>query len=84
VLNWVQGQGPEGIIDNPNYQGEWIHSEIDNPKYKLDTTICHYYNISVLDLSLWQVKSGSIFDNFLFTNDEEFAKEVGNKTWEIR
>uniref|UniRef100_A0A8C8YM78 Calreticulin n=1 Tax=Prolemur simus TaxID=1328070 RepID=A0A8C8YM78_PROSS len=34
--------------------------------------------------SFQQVKSGSIFDNFLLTNDEEFAEEVGNKTWGIR
>ncbi|KAM9685441.1 LOW QUALITY PROTEIN: calreticulin-like [Trichechus inunguis] len=79
-----KGQWKPRIIDNPNYQGEWIHPEIDNPKYKPDPTICHDYNISVLGLDLWQVKSGSIFDNFLITNDKEFAEEVGNKTWGIR
>lgn len=79
-----KGQWKPRIIDNPNYQGEWIHPEIDNPKYRPDLTICHYYNISVLGLDLWQVKSGSIFDNFLLTNDEEFAEEVGNKTWGLR
>ncbi|XP_012922692.1 calreticulin-like [Heterocephalus glaber] len=79
-----KGQWKPRIIDNPNYQGEWIHPEIDNPEYKPDPTLCHYYNISVLGLELWQVKSGSIFDNFLLTNDEEFAEEVGNKTWGIR
>ncbi|XP_028746240.1 calreticulin-like [Peromyscus leucopus] len=79
-----KGQWKPRIIDNPNYQGEWIHPEIDNPKYKPDPTICHYYNISVLGLDLWQVKSGSIFDNFLLTNDEEFAEEVGNMTWGLR
>uniref|UniRef100_G3THW4 Calreticulin n=1 Tax=Loxodonta africana TaxID=9785 RepID=G3THW4_LOXAF len=79
-----KGQWKPRIIDNPNYQGEWIHPEIDNPKYKPDPTICHYYNISVLGLDLWQVKSGSIFDNFLLTNDEQFAEEVGDETWGIR
>ncbi|XP_020953285.1 calreticulin-like [Sus scrofa] len=79
-----KGQWKPQIIDNPNYQGEWIHPEIDNPKYKPDPTICHYYNISVLGLDLWQVKSGSIFDNFLLTNDEKFAEVVGNKTQGIR
>lgn len=34
--------------------------------------------------SFQQVKSGSIFDNFLLTNDEEFAEEVGNMTWGLR
>ncbi|XP_012877645.1 PREDICTED: calreticulin-like [Dipodomys ordii] len=79
-----KGQWKPRIIDNPNYQGEWVHPEIDNPEYKPDPTICHYYNISVLGLDLWQVKSGSIFDNFLLTNDEEFAEEVGNNTWGLR
>ncbi|XP_073645986.1 calreticulin-like isoform X1 [Tursiops truncatus] len=31
-----------------------------------------------------EVKSGCIFDNFLLTNNEEFAEEAGNKTWGIR
>ncbi|EDL90375.1 rCG50286, isoform CRA_b [Rattus norvegicus] len=79
-----KGEWKPRIIDNPNYQGEWIHPEIDNPKYRPDPTICHYHNISVLGLDLWQVKSGSIFDNFLLTNDEEFAEEVGNMTWGLR
>uniref|UniRef100_A0A8C6MTH0 Calreticulin n=1 Tax=Mus spicilegus TaxID=10103 RepID=A0A8C6MTH0_MUSSI len=78
------GEWKPRIIDNPNYQGEWIHPEIDNPKYRPDPTIGHYHNISVLGLDLWQVKSGSIFDNFLLTNDEEFAEEVGNMTWGLR
>uniref|UniRef100_A0A6I8PDW4 Calreticulin n=1 Tax=Ornithorhynchus anatinus TaxID=9258 RepID=A0A6I8PDW4_ORNAN len=28
-----------------------------------------------------QVKSGTIFDNFLLTNDEVFAEQFGNETW---
>ncbi|KAJ8779620.1 hypothetical protein J1605_012504 [Eschrichtius robustus] len=79
-----KGQWKPRIIHNPSYQGEWIYPEIDNPEYKPNPTICHYYNISVLGLDLWQVKSGCIFDNFLLTNDEEFAEEAGNKTWGIR
>lgn len=29
----------------------------------------------------FQVKSGTIFDNFLITDDEKFAEEFGNETW---
>ncbi|XP_068948853.1 calreticulin-like [Petaurus breviceps papuanus] len=79
-----KGEWKPRIIDNPNYKGEWVHPEIDNPKYKADPNIYRYYNISVLGLDIWQVKSGSIFDNFLLTNDEEFAEKVGNQTWGIR
>ena len=28
-----------------------------------------------------QVKSGTIFDNFLITDDEKYAEEFGNETW---
>ena len=30
---------------------------------------------------VFQVKSGTIFDNILITDDEAFAEEVGNETW---
>ena len=38
---------------------------------------------SLLGLDLWQVKSGTIFDNFLITNDEAYAEEFGNETWGV-
>ena len=28
-----------------------------------------------------QVKSGTIFDNFLITDDEKYAEEFGKETW---
>ena len=31
--------------------------------------------------ALSKVKSGTIFDNFLITDDEEYAKEFGDETW---
>lgn len=27
------------------------------------------------------MKSGTIFDNFLITDDEKLAEEIGNETW---
>ena len=30
-----------------------------------------------------QVKSGTIFDNFLITNDDAYAEEFGNETWGV-
>ncbi|CAH2310820.1 calreticulin-like [Pelobates cultripes] len=69
------------IIDNPNYKGEWVRPETDNPDFVPDPTIYIYRNIGVIGLDLWQVKSGTIFDNFLITNNETFAEIVGNETW---
>ncbi|KAG8436912.1 hypothetical protein GDO86_007847 [Hymenochirus boettgeri] len=71
------------IIDNPNFQGEWIHPDIDNPDYVPDPNIYKYYNIGIIGLDIWQVKSGTIFDNFLITNNETFAEKFGNDTWGI-
>ena len=30
-----------------------------------------------------QVKSGTIFDNFLVTDDEEYAKQMATDTWGV-
>lgn len=30
---------------------------------------------------LEQVKSGTIFDNFLITNDPKLAEKIGDETW---
>ncbi|KAK1801214.1 hypothetical protein P4O66_022894 [Electrophorus voltai] len=68
-------------IDNPAYKGKWVHPEIDNPEYTPDPEIYKYNSIAVIGLDLWQVKSGTIFDNFLITNDPKLAEEVGNETW---
>ncbi|XP_027488555.1 calreticulin-like, partial [Corapipo altera] len=68
-------------IDNPDYKGKWVHPEIDNPEYSPDPLLYAYDSFGVIGLDLWQVKSGTIFDNFLITDDEKLAEEVGNETW---
>lgn len=30
---------------------------------------------------MWQVKSGTIFDNILVTDDEKYAVQFGTETW---
>jgi len=62
-------------IDNPKYKGPWEHPMIDNPKYQPDDSIYSYDSISHLGLDLWQVKSGSIFDNLLVTDDLDYANK---------
>ncbi|XP_032484388.1 calreticulin isoform X3 [Phocoena sinus] len=78
-----KGEWKPRQIDNPDYKGIWIHPEIDNPEYSPDSNIYAYENFAVLGLDLWQVKSGTIFDNFLITNDEAYAEEFGNETWGV-
>ena len=47
---------------------------IDNPEYEADDTLYLHEDLGVLGLDLWQVKSGTIFDNLLVTDDVEAAK----------
>lgn len=68
-------------IDNPNYKGPWIHPEIDNPEYKPDSNLYLYKNIGGVGIDLWQVKSGTIFDNIFIGDDVEEAKKFGEETW---
>ncbi|XP_018583880.2 calreticulin-like [Scleropages formosus] len=76
-----KGEWKPRKIDNPNYKGVWVHPEIDNPEYSPDPSIYKFDNIGVLGLDLWQVKSGTIFDNFIITDDEKAAEDFGNETW---
>lgn len=66
-------------IDNPAYKGVWVHPEIDNPEYQPDETLYKRDEICAVGLDLWQVKAGTIFDNFLITDDIEAAKAVGER-----
>ncbi|XP_073227225.1 calreticulin-like isoform X1 [Porites lutea] len=81
-----KGEWKPKQIDNPNYKGEWIHPEIDNPEYEADDALYKYDDIGAIGFDLWQVKSGTIFDNILVTDSveyaESFAKETFDKTKE--
>ncbi|XP_067893245.1 calreticulin-like isoform X2 [Heterodontus francisci] len=78
-----KGEWKSRQINNPDFKGNWVHPEIDNPEYISDANMYKYDNVGVLGLDLWQVKSGTIFDNFLITNDVKYAEEYGNQTWGI-
>jgi len=76
-----KGEWKPRQIKNPNYKGEWIHPEIDNPEYSPDAHLYRYKNIGAIGFDLWQVKSGTIFDNLLVTDDIEQAKKFAEDTW---
>ncbi|KAL0089425.1 Calreticulin CNE1 [Phycomyces blakesleeanus] len=69
-------------IPNPDYKGPWIHPEIDNPEYKVDNEI-YAYTFGNLGLDLWQVKSGSLFDNFLVTDDIKEAEAIRQESLDL-
>lgn len=68
-----KGEWKPRQIDNPKYKGPWVHPEIDNPEYTPDDKLYHHPEICAVGIDVWQVKSGSIFDNILITDDEKEA-----------
>lgn len=68
-----KGEWKAPLIDNPAYKGEWEHPLIDNPDYFEDPNI-YAYTHEYIGFELWQVKSGSLFDNILVTDDVAEAK----------
>jgi calreticulin len=69
------------MIDNPDYKGVWVAPDIPNPDYEGDDTLHVYNDLKYVGFELWQVKSGSIFDNILVTDDVELAKTFAEETW---
>merc|ERR1711998_808291 len=68
-------------IKNPAYKGVWEAKLIANPKYASDDKLYSYEKFSTVGIDVWQVKSGTIFDNILITDDVEYATAHAEKTW---
>merc|ERR1711959_27978 len=68
-------------IKNPAYKGVWEAKLIANPKYAADDKLYSYPKFSTVGIDVWQVKSGTIFDNMLITDDVEYATAHAEKTW---
>merc|ERR1711872_751071 len=78
-----KGEWKPKQIDNPAYKGEWVHPEIDNPDYEPDTELAQFDNIGHVGFELWQVKSGTIFDNILVTDDVAEAEKEAKELFEV-
>lgn len=63
-------------ISNPAYKGPWVHPEIDNPEYVDDASLYSYADIGAVGIDVWQVKSGSVFDNIIITDAVEEAEAL--------
>ncbi|CAF2152296.1 unnamed protein product, partial [Brassica rapa] len=68
-------------IKNPNYKGKWKAPMIDNPEFKDDPELYVFPKLKYVGVELWQVKSGSLFDNVLVCDDPEYAKKLAEETW---
>ncbi|KAJ3010462.1 UNVERIFIED_CONTAM: Calreticulin-1 [Siphonaria sp. JEL0065] len=75
-----KGEWKAKQIPNPEYKGPWVHPEIANPEFVEDNEIYHFKNAHV-GFDLWQVKSGTIFDNIIVTDSVAEAEKFGKKTY---
>lgn len=71
------------MIDNPDYKGPWVHPMIPNPDYAYDDkmyAVCPD-GCSHVGFELWQVKSGTIFDDIIVTDSLEEAQKFAEETF---
>jgi len=66
------------MIPNPEYKGEWKAPEVPNPEYKEDETVGKYDDFSVVGIDIWQVKSGTIYEDILLTSSVSEAEKERN------
>jgi len=75
-----KGEWSPKQIKNPDYKGPWEHPMIDNPEWEDAGDVYVRGPMSMVGFEIWQVKSGTIFDNILVTDDvaeaEAFFKET--------
>ncbi|CUT99435.1 calreticulin [Echinococcus multilocularis] len=92
----MDGDWSPPIIDNPDYKGEWSPRTIPNPAYKgpwkppqipnpefVDNPDLYSRTFSYIGLDLWQVQSGTLFDNFIISDDLSEC-EAHAKHWRPR
>jgi calreticulin len=72
-----QGEWKAPVVKNPAYKGQWEHPLIDNPDYVADDHIYEFEN-EYVGFEIWQVKSGTIFDHILITDDLAEAEAFAN------
>eukprot|EP00271_Cylindrocystis_brebissonii_P015669 TRINITY_DN38630_c0_g1_i1.p1 TRINITY_DN38630_c0_g1~~TRINITY_DN38630_c0_g1_i1.p1 ORF type:complete len:429 (+),score=127.86 TRINITY_DN38630_c0_g1_i1:113-1399(+) len=76
-----KGEWKAKKIKNPAYKGKWVAPEIDNPDFVDNKEVYLLPTLKHVGFELWQVKSGTIFDNILVTDDAEYAEKFRNETW---
>eukprot|EP01064_Diplonema_japonicum_P023191 TRINITY_DN3363_c4_g2_i3.p1 TRINITY_DN3363_c4_g2~~TRINITY_DN3363_c4_g2_i3.p1 ORF type:complete len:380 (+),score=174.95 TRINITY_DN3363_c4_g2_i3:75-1214(+) len=90
------GEWEAPMIANPNFKGEWKQKMIPNPEYKgiwkpkriANPDYVHDPNVHVMSkpvgtvgIDVWQVKSGTVFDNIIISDSIEEVKAFNDATW---
>jgi len=80
-----KGEWKPTMITNPDYKGEWVHPLIANPDYAEDENLHAVCNpCKYVGFELWQVKSGTIFDDIIVTDSEEEAEAFKAETYDAK
>merc|ERR1712048_1103382 len=78
-----EGPWSPKMIDNPDYKGPWDHPMIPNPDYVYDNSmyaVCSN-GCTHIGFELWQVKSGTIFDDIIVTDSLKEAQKFAEETY---
>jgi calreticulin len=69
-------------IPNPKYKGEWKPKQIPNPDYVADDKLYKIGKpLETVGIDVWQVKSGTIFDNIVIGDDLDEVNKIVDATW---
>ena len=70
------------MIDNPEYKGEWSHPMIPNPDFVEDSSLhVRCKDCTHIGFELWQVLSGTVFDDIIVTDSFDEAKKYAEETF---
>lgn len=79
-----KGEWTAKRIPNPEYKGEWVHPMVANPDYVDRDDLYLFDSNAFVGFELWQVKSGTIFDNIIVTDDAAEAAKFAELTKEAQ
>jgi len=69
-------------IANTAYKGVWKAKQIANPEYEADEKLHKIRKpLTHVGIDIWQVKSGTIFDNIIIGDNLEEVNAIVDKTW---
>merc|ERR1719411_2594241 len=76
------GEGEAPTIPNPDYKGVWEAPKIPNPDWEsAGDKVYERGDMGYVGFEIWQVKSGTIFDNIIVTDSVEEAEAFMKKTF---
>jgi calreticulin len=79
------GEWKPKMIDNPDYKGPWEHPLIPNPEYFEDPKLHKRCDkCKFVGFELWQVLSGTLFDDIIVTDSLEEAQAFAKETFWVK